>query len=279
MGHVLFDVARRQPDFEVYGTARRLSEQTRAFLGADTGRLFECDLAAGEKIDPNLYCAPDVVVNCAGIVRHLHPLYTTVDLIKIDALAPHVLAGYCDQRGVRLVQLSTDCVFSGRRGNYSEDDIPDPPDLHGRMKLLGEVSRAPHLTIRTSFIGHERFRERGYFLLDWFLSQTGDVSGFTGARWSGLTTLEFAYNIVTLIRQEVAGLLHIHGETISKYTLLCLAQSVFDKRDVIIRPDSKFRYDRSLRSKRLADLGIVAPSVRQMLVNLRDYYLRQNIYL
>ena len=276
MGHVLFDVTRRQPDLDVYATVRRGDERTLTFLRADTRRLFECDLTTSNQIAPDLFCAPDVVVNCAGVVRHLHSLHPTVDLIKVDALAPHVLADYCNRRGARLIQLSTDCVYSGRKGNYGEDDLPDQPDLHGRMKLLGEVSDAPHLTIRTSFIGHERFRERGYFLLDWFLAQTGEVRGFTRARWSGLTTLELARVIVALIqRPEVTGLLHVHGETISKYELLCLAQSVFDKRDVVIRPDDDFQCDRSLRSLRLAALGIKVLGIRQMLVDLRGYYSRR----
>jgi len=275
MGHVLFDVARHQPDFEVYATVRRSDERTQAFLRIDAGRLFACDLR--REIDPDLYCAPEVVVNCAGVVRHLHFQNSTVDLIKVDALAPHILAEYCDRRGARLIQLSTDCVFSGRRGNYGEDDLPDPPDLHGRMKVLGEVMHEPHITLRTSFIGHERFRESGYFLLDWFLAQRGEVRGFTHARWSGLTTLEFARVLVELIRQpEVTGLLHVHGETLSKYDLLCLAQSVYGKTDVVIRPDSEFRCDRSLRSLRLNALGIRVPGIQQMLVDLRDYYLLRN---
>lgn len=275
MGHMLFEAARRQPDFDVYATARYTDQRTLAFLRIDAGRLFACDLR--REIDPNLYCEPEVVVNCAGVVRHLHFLNSTVDLIKVDALAPHILAEYCDRRRARLIQLSTDCVFSGRRGNYGEDDLPDPPDLHGRLKLLGEVTHKPHLTIRTSFIGHERFREQGYFLLDWFLAQRGEVRGFTNARWSGLTTLEFARVIVELIRRpEVTGLLHIHGETVSKYELLRLAQSAFDKTDVVIQPDDEFHCDRSLRSLRLGELGIRAPGIRQMLVDLRDCDLSRN---
>ena len=275
MGHMLYAVARRQPDFDVYATARHSDERTLTFLRVDRGRLFACDLR--REIDPDLYCAPEVVVNCAGVVRHLHFQNSTVDLVKIDALAPHVLAEYCDRRGVRLIQLSTDCVFSGRRGNYREDDLPDPPDLHGRLKVLGEVTHGPHLTVRTSFIGHERFRERGYFLLDWFLAQRGEMRGFTQALWSGLTTLEFARVIVEFIRRpEVTGLLHVHGETVSKYELLCTAQAVLGKTDVVIRPDAEFRCDRSLRSWRLAELGIRAPGIRQMLVDLRDYDWSRN---
>jgi dTDP-4-dehydrorhamnose reductase len=272
MGHILFDAARRQPGLEVYAAVRRPDERARSFLQIDAGRMFACDLL--KDIDPALYCAPDVVVNCAGVVRHLHFKYSMADLITINALAPHLLAEYCDRRGARLIQLSTDCVFSGRRGNYSENDLPDPPDLHGRIKVWGEVLHEPHLTLRTSFVGHERFRQAGYFLLDWFLAQHGEVRGFTNARWSGLTTLECARVIAELIqRPQVTGLLHLHGEAMSKYELLRLAQSVYSKTDVVICPDEDFHCDRSLRSLRLNELGIRAPGIRQMLVDLRNYYL------
>ncbi|MBI3761949.1 MAG: SDR family oxidoreductase [Chloroflexi bacterium] len=273
LGHVLFDLARRVPDLDVYATVRKRDERTLTFLNAEPGRVFECDLAAIEQIDPALYCAPDMVVNCAGIVRHLGHIYSPADFIKVNALAPHILTEGCDRRGARLIQLSSVCVFSGRKGNYCEDDLPDPTDLYSRTKLLGELYQSPHLTLRTSFIGRESFRERGYLLLDWFLSRAGDVPGFTDARWSGLTTLALSRIILEMIRTpEVTGLLHVCGETVSKYDLLCLAQSVFAKTDVVIRPDGTYHCDRSMQSTRLAGLGIQVPPMKQMLVELRDYY-------
>lgn len=276
LGHVLFDVASRESDLDVWAGVRRRSEREITFLRSSSERVVECDLAASDTINRDLYCAPDVVVNCAGVVRHLHPAHSASYLVRVNALAPHILAEYCDRRGARLIQLSTDCVFSGRKGKYCESDLPDPPDSHGRMKLLGEIERSPHLTIRTSFIGHESFRDRGYFLLDWFLAQTGEVRGYTRALWSGLTTLEMARILVELIhRQDVSGILHVCGETVSKYELLCRIQTVFNKTDVVVQPEDSFQCDRSLRSTRLADLGIKVPGTQQMLVELHEYYRKR----
>ena len=242
-GHMLFTVARGSPDLDVYATVRHRDERALDFLRADPSRVFECDLADARQIDQELFCRPDVVVNCAGVVRHLHSLHSQGHLIAVNALAPHLLAERCDRLGARLIQISTDCVFSGRKGQYDEVDVPDPPDDHALMKLLGEVRQPPHLTIRTSFIGRERFRPRGYFLLDWFMAQRGEVTGYAQAIWSGLTTLEFARVVVNLIRRPtVTGLLHVYGASISKCDLLRLAKSAFGKTDVTIRPDDSVRY-------------------------------------
>jgi dTDP-4-dehydrorhamnose reductase len=157
-------------------------------------------------------------------------------------------------------------------GNYSEADIPDPIDLYDRSKLLGEVTRSPHLTVRTSFIGFDRINNQGLSLLDWFKRQTGEIKGYTHAIWSGLTALELSRNLLTLARHpEVSGLLHLCGEKISKYELLLLARDTFGKNDIVIIPEDEFICDRSLVSTRLFDLGIKVPEISQMLLELRDY--------
>ena len=155
LGQTLFKLAGQQSDFEVYGTVRRRDAHVLEFLRAAETRIFECDLEGA--VDPLLYCSPDVVINCAGIIKQQGAAQAAMSYIRVNALAPHVLADLCERWGARLIQLSTDCVFSGRVGHYAEADIPDPVDLYDRSKLLGEVTRAPHLTVRTSFIGFERF--------------------------------------------------------------------------------------------------------------------------
>jgi dTDP-4-dehydrorhamnose reductase len=276
-GHVLFEMAQREPALDTYATVRRFLPGRLAFPNVGSKRVFECDLTATGRIDPELYCRPEVVVNCAGIIKQVSDAADPIASIKVNALAPHILAECCDRLGARLIQLSTDCVCSGFKGNCSEEDPPDPVDLYGHTKLLGEVKRPPHLTIRTSMIGYEPFRDRSYGLLGWFLAQSGEVRGFTGARWSGVTTVELARLILQLIRRpEVDALLHICGVTINKYELLCLAQSVFGKTDVVVRPDSEFQCDRSMRSTRLAGLGFQIPRIGEMLIDLRDYYARQS---
>ena len=164
--------------------------------------------------------------------------------------------------------MSTDCVFSGRRGGYSEGDLPDPVDLYGRTKLAGEVMESPHLTIRTSFIGLESAEPNG--LLSWFLAQQGALRGFRQAIWSGLTADALAEILASLAnRRDVTGLLHITGEVIDKFHLLHLAAEVFEKTDVHIEPVDEPVCDRSLVSHRLSSLGIQVSSLRTMLVDLR----------
>jgi dTDP-4-dehydrorhamnose reductase len=272
LGHVVFDVARRARDLDVRAGVRRADDLTCARLGADAGRVLTCDVADPAAIDAAFRDRPEVVVNCAGIIKQLDAAGDPPAAITVNALVPHLLAERCDRSGARLIQLSTDCVFSGVRGAYAEDDPPDPVDLYGRTKLLGEVTRAPHLTLRTSIVGFEPFRARSVALLGWFLAQQGDVRGFTRARWSGLTTLALAHLVLELIRRpEVHGLLHVCGETVSKYDLLCLAQRVFGKTDVVVHPDPTLACDRSMRSRRMAALGFRPPGLAAMLAALRDY--------
>jgi len=269
LGQMLFKIAGQHSNLEVYGTLRHRDKRALDLLKTTERQIFECDLEA--RVDPLLYCSPDVVINCAGIIKQQGLAQSALSYIRVNSLAPYILAELCERRGARLIQLSTDCVFSGRLGNYTETDIPDPVDIYDRSKLLGEVTAAPHLTVRTSFIGFERFHNQGLSLLDWFMRQTGEIKGFTRAIWSGLTSLELARNLVLLAhRPEVTGLLHLCGEKISKYELLVLARDIFDKTDIVIRPDKNHICDRSLISSRLSDLGIMLPGLRQMLVDLRD---------
>jgi dTDP-4-dehydrorhamnose reductase len=270
LGQTLFKWAGQQSDFEVFGTVRRRDARVMDFLETTESRMFECELEG--TVDPQLYCSPDVVINCAGIIKQQGTAQTALSYIRVNALAPYILAELCERRGARLIQLSTDCVFSGRVGHYAESDIPDPVDLYDRSKLLGEVVHTPHLTVRTSFIGFERFHDRGLSLLDWFSRQSGEIKGYTRAIWSGLTTLELSRNLILLARRpEVTGLLHMCGEKISKYELLVLAREVFGRTGLVIKPDDQFACDRSLISTRLLGLGITVPSLRQMLVELRDW--------
>jgi dTDP-4-dehydrorhamnose reductase len=270
LGQTLFKVAGQQPDLDVYGTVRRRDARVLDFLQTTESQIFECDLES--EIDPLLYCSPDVVINCAGIIKQQGSAQTALSYIRVNALAPYLLADLCERQGARLIQLSTDCVFSGRVGHYVESDIPDPVDLYDRSKLLGEVTHAPHLTVRTSFIGFNHFHDQGLSLLDWFSRQSGDINGYTRAIWSGLTSLELSHNLMLLARRpEVTGLLHLCGEKISKYELLVLAKDVFEKLGIAIRPNDNYVCDRSLISSRLADLDIMVPSLRQMLVELRDF--------
>jgi dTDP-4-dehydrorhamnose reductase len=173
---------------------------------------------------------PDAVLNAIGLVKQLPEGRSPGSAIRLNALFPHDLAAACASRGVRLVHVSTDCVFSGELAEparYTEADVPDAGDVYGRTKLLGEVD-APALTLRTSIIGWELDRATG--LLEWFASHRGGaVEGFRGARFSGLTTYELSRVIrsVLLEHSELAGLWHVASEPIDKYELLlCLREAL-----------------------------------------------------
>jgi dTDP-4-dehydrorhamnose reductase len=191
---------------------------------------------------------PEAVVNAVGIVPQRPESNQAIVTIEVNALVPHRLAIAC--RGTaRLLHLSTDCVFSGDRGNYSEVDRPDPVDLYGRSKLLGEVSDEGALTIRTSMIG--RGLNRKTSLIDWFLGQRGRVEGYRRAIFSGLSTREIARVVGMLIEKhpQASGLYHLSAEPISKYELLArLRERVQAEAELV--PVDEPRIDRSLDSAR-----------------------------
>ena len=173
--------------------------------------------------------------------------------IAINALLPHQLARLAAASEAKFIHLSTDCVFSGSRGNYSESDIPDPIDVYGHTKLLGEIDRPGALTLRLSVIGHELQHHRG--LLDWFLSQhSGRVNGYACALYSGLTTIALAELLVFLLRSHPAleGIWHVSGPPISKFELLQTVNDIYGT-GVEIQRDETFICDRRLDSSRFRE--------------------------
>jgi len=212
---------------------------------------------------------PDVVVNAIGIVKQRSTATDPVLSISINSLFPHRLAELCDAAGARLLHFSTDCVFSGRRGAYVEDDVPDPVDLYGRSKLLGEVDAPRALTIRTSIIGRELENMTG--LLEWFLGEAGGrVKGFSRVRWSGVTTNFLARTVARLIREapDLSGVFHLSGPAISKYQLLVWLNDAFGTRTTI-EPDDAVASDRTLVSDRFwSKTGFARPDWPQMVSEL-----------
>ncbi len=179
---------------------------------------------------------PEVVVNAVGIVKQRSDAKQAIPSLEINALLPHRLAQLCRDRGARLVHVSTDCVFSGRTGGYTEESPSDAEDLYGRTKFLGEVQDLDCLTLRTSIIGPELSSKTGLF--EWFLAQRGTIRGFTQAIYTGLTTRELARVMQMLVERhpEAAGLYHVSSEPISKYDLLCMIRDRLGC-DVEIIPD------------------------------------------
>jgi dTDP-4-dehydrorhamnose reductase len=228
-----------------------------------------CDVTDAKQVRHAVEHGFDVIVNCAGLTKALAT--DPILAIQINSLAPHVMAAAAAANGARLIHVSTDCVFSGRQGNYSEEDVPDPVDLYGRSKLLGEVTGDGHLTVRTSFIGPELHTRHG--LLAWFLAQQGRISGYACVFWSGFTSPALSRILLELaLRPGVTGLLHVAGERIDKHSLLCKLQAAFDKRDVVIDPSDQPICDRSLDNRCFRNLGIACPPINEMIAELAAMY-------
>jgi dTDP-4-dehydrorhamnose reductase len=219
--------------------------------------------------DAIAHARPDVVVNAIGIVKQRSTATDPLLSISVNSLFPHRLAELCGAAGARLVHFSTDCVFSGRRGAYAEDDVPDPIDLYGRSKLLGEVDAPGVLTLRTSIVGRELENTTG--LLEWFLGQAGGrVKGFSRVTWSGVTTNFLAHAVARLIREapDLCGVFHLSGPAISKYQLLLWLNDAFGTRTTIERDDTVVS-DRSLLSDRFwSETGFTRPEWGEMVSEL-----------
>jgi dTDP-4-dehydrorhamnose reductase len=214
---------------------------------------------------------PGVVVNCVGVIKQRADAHSAIPSISVNSLLPHLLAQELGQWGGRLVHISSDCVFSGARGGYSEDDPSDAQDLYGRSKYLGEVSGANALTLRTSIVGRELSHHES--LLDWFLQQEGrTVRGYTRALWSGVSTLHLSGLVARIIRQHLGltGLYQVSSGRMSKFDLLSLFRDVYGL-NVRIEPDESVVCDRSLYGSRLsAAIGYAPPSWESMAREIGD---------
>lgn len=195
---------------------------------------------------------PDVVINCIGVVKQLAQADDPLTALPVNSMLPHRLATLCRLGGARLVHISTDCVFSGSNGLYTESDFPDAYDLYGRSKLLGEVDYPHAITLRTSIIGHELEGSRS--LLNWFLAQQGRTLGFTRAVFSGLPTVELARIVAEFVlpRPQLHGLYHVSAAPINKFDLLTLVAKAYHKEITIDAQDAPV-IDRSLDSTRFRE--------------------------
>jgi dTDP-4-dehydrorhamnose reductase len=216
---------------------------------------------------------PDVVINCIGLIKQYKDAKNPLLSIRLNAMLPHYLSEICGDRGVRLIHFSTDCVFSGNKGGYMEEDFPDASDIYGRTKLLGEVGGSNQLTIRTSIIGHEL--SSAVSLIDWFLTQTDPVKGYASAVYSGFPTVEMARILMDYVipNDSLEGLYHVASSPISKYELLTLVAKQYRKIIEII-PDDEVKIDRSLDSTKFSRItGYVAPGWGELIARMHHDYL------
>jgi len=214
---------------------------------------------------------PQIVVNCIGVVKQLPAANNPITGLAINSLFPHRLVSLCQAAGTRLIHISTDCVFSGNKGMYTEDDVSDAEDFYGRTKFLGDVDDEGCLTLRTSLIGRELYSSHG--LVEWFLSnQDGKVCGFRRAIFSGFTTLVMSRIIADIVENHpsLSGIYHVSSDPISKFDLLCLIRDAFGM-EVEVEPDSDMQLDRSLDSSRFQSAtGFVAVPWPKMIQEMAD---------
>jgi dTDP-4-dehydrorhamnose reductase len=251
---------------EVWGLVRNESflsyfssaQQRRIVTGVDV--LDEAALrAAFERV------RPDVVINCVGLIKQKEHAEDPLVVLPINAMLPHRLAALCASGNARLLHISTDCVFSGRKGMYTEDDPSDAEDLYGKSKYIGELRDFRYaVTLRTSIIGRELNSSRA--LVDWFLAQQGSVHGFRRSIFSGMTAIELARVMrdVVLPDPSLRGLYHVSSAPISKFDLLKLVAAQYGK-TIDVLPDDELVIDRSLDSSRFRQVtGYRPPSWESM---------------
>jgi dTDP-4-dehydrorhamnose reductase len=273
VGSAMVRVLSAKAEFEVSGTVRSPSVKT-LFPGKIAERLIAGVEAEKQESLARVFeqVRPQLVINCAGLTKHRESAEDPLQAMQINALMPHQLACLCAVHGARLIQISTDCVFSGEQGSYSESDLSDAKDVYGKSKFLGEVYYEHTLTIRTSFIGHEL--QTAYSLLEWFLLQGARCKGFTRAIFSGLPTVTFAQLIrdVVIPRADLYGLYHVASQPISKYDLLHTIARVYGKQIEIV-PDATLVVDRSLTAARFQQAtGYIAPDWSELVQNMYSYH-------
>jgi len=250
IGSAMFRGLSENKDWDVWGTSRS-DDIKRFFLKEQQDKLMVGVDVEKHDVLVRTFASlkPDVIVNCIGLTKHHKEAEDPQLALPLNALLPHRIADVCALAGARLIHVSTDCVFAGTKGNYSEDDAPDALDVYGKSKCLGEVHYRHAITLRTSTIGHEL--QSAYGLLEWFLSLQGSCEGFNRAIFSGLPNTEFARVVrdVVIPRPDLHGLYHVGADPICKYELLNLIASVYGKRIDIVR-ENEFMIDRSLNSAR-----------------------------
>ncbi|WP_282111040.1 dTDP-4-dehydrorhamnose reductase family protein [Shewanella algicola] len=261
LGYSLFANLNQQENLTVFGTVRDLKGKEDFFQSYNEQLISNIDVYDLHSLESAIsQVKPDVVINCIGLIKQHSISKQHIDAVKINALLPHELANLCDRFNARLIHFSTDCVFTGSKGLYTEDDLPDARDLYGKSKCLGEVSYGNHLTLRTSIIGHEL--NSSVSLVDWFLSQQGSIQGFSKAVFSGLPTCYIAKLLAETIlpNPELSGLYHLSVDPIDKFTLLNLVAKVYEK-EIEINESAELVIDRSLDSTRFRAAAHFQPPV------------------
>lgn len=270
LGHVMFRILSDQTSAQVYGTLRS-DDARRYFEPSFAAQMVQVDDLENRVNLVRLFesLKPHVVVNCTSLGKSMmtDPMRT----ISMFSLLPHRLSHLCRLIGARLVQIGSDGVFSGAKGRYREDDLPDATDTYGIAKYLGEVNQPHAITLRTSIIGPELSGRSA--LLEWFLSQEDECCCYTRSIFSGLPTVELARIIrdVVIPRADLHGVYHLATKSISKFDLLTLIARRYGKRITLI-PDDSVVIDRSLLADKFTcATGYVSPEWPELVDSMYFY--------
>lgn len=228
----------------VFGTFKNKKKIKKIILKKKN--LFYFDASDHQKLNSILdETNSEIVINCIGITKHIKGV-SRKKLFKINALFPHVAKKISNDRFAKFIQISTDCVFDGKKGNYIEQSKPNAIDVYGKSKALGEINDKNNLTIRTSTIGHELLTNYG--LLNWFLNQHSKCEGFSNAIFNGFPTFYFAKILEKILLKKITGILHVSGIKINKYKLLQKINKTYNK-NITIKKNTTIKIDRSLNNK------------------------------
>ena len=218
---------------------------------------------------------PQIILNCIGLIKQRKNSENHLEAIFVNSLLPHQISKVCNKLGIRLIHFSTDCVFSGKKGNYKESDLPDARDVYGLSKFMGEINDKNNLTIRTSIIGHELKNSLG--LLEWFLGEKKEITGYSRAIFSGLTTLEISRFLLDHIfkNNKIYGVYHLSSMPITKLKLLKIINKVYRSKKNIIS-SSSLKINRSLDASKLMDATKYQVPNWDVMIN--DLYRWKNNY-
>jgi len=278
LGHKIFSFFCGK-GLSITGTVRDINKNNELFITKYKKNIKNGFNADNIEDFKKLFCLgkPDYILNCIGIIKQLKISNDPIISISLNSLFPHKIAEICIKLGIKLIHFSTDCVFSGDKGNYSEENNPDANDLYGKSKLLGEIDYGNCLTLRTSIIGHELGTKNG--LIEWFLSQENEINGYMNSIFTGFPTIEIA-NILyeKVIKSDLIGVYHLSSVPISKYQLLNIVKEVYGKKIKII-PFNNKKEDRSLNSEKFRNLANYQPLEWSDLIrSMYEDYIKSDYY-
>lgn len=267
-GHIITLYFKEQ-GYDVTGFTRRPIDYCKNVLG---DAMNVADIKAALESDDY-----DVVINCIGILNQFAEENKS-DAVFLNGFLPHFVADTLRDTKARLIHMSTDCVFAGNTGPYYEESFPDGKIFYDRSKAIGEVNDEKNLTFRNSIIGPDP-NEKGIGLFNWFMKQSGTVGGYTGAIWTGVTTLTLAKAMEQAIKENLTGLYNlVNNESINKYDLLLLFNKYFRNGEIDVQPNDKLQLDKSLRHRR-EDFSFIVPSYEQQIKEMQEWvYAHKELY-